>query len=201
MKPAQALAYFRQLSCLGLDSRLVIPGMMAALHDIIPSNHNFFFWTTPDGAPVNIFAEEIIDSVFANYAEAGTLLAAASEPNIQRLATAPCRVGRMHEAFSPEIIDRSCTREIVLEPYQVSGPSLMASVRDRNGTVLGLITLGRSTGERDFHESEIRLLEGLAVYVLHALKAPPSTADRSGGLQRRRSFPRVAPARRQARNC
>lgn len=176
MKPAQALAYFRQLSCLGLDSRLVIPGMMAALHDIIPSTHNFFFWTTPDGSPVNIFAEEIIASVFSTYAEAGPLLAGPEEPNIQRLATSPHRVGRMHEAFSPRLIDRSRTREIVLEPYRVAGPSLMASVRERGGAVLGLMTLGRSTGERDFSEAEVRLLEGLTVYVLHALKAEPSTA-------------------------
>lgn len=174
MKPAQALTYFRQLSCLGLDSRLIIPGMMAALHDIIPSNHNFFFWTAPDGAAVNVFAEEIIGSVFANYAEAGTLLAAASEPSIQRLAISPQQVGRMHEAFCPRLIDRSHTREIVLEPYRVSGPSLMASVRETDGAVLGLITIGRSKGERDFSDAEIRLLEGLTPYVLHALQAQPS---------------------------
>lgn len=168
MKPFEAMAFIRQVGCLGLDSRQSIPVMVRALHDVIPSRNNFFYWTKPDGSPVNIYAEEIIPQVFEDFSKSARLLREPTEPSIKTLSTLPTGIGRMHELFAPGLIERSHTREIVLEPYEVSGFSLLTSVR-RGSKVLGMVTLGRSRGQKDFTDADCHALKALTPFFLQAL--------------------------------
>ena len=49
MKQSAAIAHFRQLCCLGLDSQMVIPSVLEALHELIGSATNAFFWSAETG--------------------------------------------------------------------------------------------------------------------------------------------------------
>ena len=52
-----AIAQFRQLCCLGLGGPAVMPSLLAALHEIVPSESNAFFWADERGALAGISPE------------------------------------------------------------------------------------------------------------------------------------------------
>ena len=46
---AAALTHIRQLCCLGLGGEIIMPALIQAMHDYIPSYQSIFFWTGEDG--------------------------------------------------------------------------------------------------------------------------------------------------------
>ena len=58
MNAQAALTHIRQLCCLGLGSEVIMPALMEALHDYIPSYQNIFFWVDENGQYTNIYDED-----------------------------------------------------------------------------------------------------------------------------------------------
>ncbi len=61
-----ALARFRQLCCLGLSGPAVMPSLLAAMHELIPSESIAFFWADERGALAGFFPEYAIPEILAN---------------------------------------------------------------------------------------------------------------------------------------
>lgn len=169
MKNAEALAHFRQLSCLGLDSQLVIPAMLTALHDIIPSAINVFYWTDRHGTPVNIYAPEVIPSVLDVLTNGYHLLQGPGEPTIERLAAGPLIAGNMGRFFQTASFTDTAMHSLIYKPYRV-GPSLEMTVK-AGGEPKGMVFLSRDLGARSFSAKETWLVATLSSYFLHALNA------------------------------
>lgn len=179
MKRSVALAHFRQLSSLGLGGDATIPALVEALHDLIPSQLNNFFWTDPSGRPVNAYVREVIPQVFDTLARDYHLFQGEREPSLERLARSPATVGGMAERFPQAVLRETAVFEAFYKPYR-TGFSLDLVLRDGSG-VRGIVFLSRELGARAFSAEETRLLGSLGPYFLHALDAPLDPAL-GGGL-------------------
>ena len=49
MKRTSAIAHFRRLCCLGLQPQAVMPSLLSAAHELLPSETNGFFWADEEG--------------------------------------------------------------------------------------------------------------------------------------------------------
>lgn len=174
MKPAQALAHFRQLSCLGLPAPLVVPAMLQALHDVVPSCLNVFHWTNRKGNPVNTYTPEMNTDVLEVFTSARHLLQGPGEPTIERLVTGPAAAGN-YLRYQNSQFERSAIFNLVNRPVHV-GPSLDLAVR-RGVEPLGLVLLHREIGAVRFSAADTAKLATLAPYFVHAL------IDRAGGVE------------------
>jgi len=52
-----AVAYIRQLCCLGLGGQIIMPELLCALHAFIPSAANLFFWADENYQIGNVYFE------------------------------------------------------------------------------------------------------------------------------------------------
>jgi hypothetical protein len=60
MKHAATLAHIRQLCSLGLKPEEIMPAFLKALHDLVPSDSNAFFWIDDNSEITNICAERVL---------------------------------------------------------------------------------------------------------------------------------------------
>ena len=65
MKRTSAIAHFRQLCCLGLGAQAVMPSLLSAMHELIPSETNGFFWADESGHLAGFMPEYVIPEVVA----------------------------------------------------------------------------------------------------------------------------------------
>lgn len=67
MKHAHAMAYLEQLCSLGLGGELIMPAVLQALHAIIPSQHNAFYWIDAQYLICNIVDELSLPGLATRY--------------------------------------------------------------------------------------------------------------------------------------
>ena len=60
MKNAALLAHIRQLCCLGLGGRAIMPALLKAVRELVPSDSAEFFWVDARGEMTNHYAELIL---------------------------------------------------------------------------------------------------------------------------------------------
>lgn len=167
MKPSEALAHIRQLSCLGLPGEVVIPRMLEAIHHLVPSTVNTFVWTDGRGTPINMFAPELLSSTVAFMAEGYHLCRKPGELSIEALVNAPLVTGNMAIWYAGGAYDRTVAANEVFKP-QGTPRTLDLVIRDEDGP-RGLVLINRGPREGKFKVGEQRMLAGLAPWFLHAL--------------------------------
>ena len=170
-KRSYAVAHLRQLCCLGTDSHVIMPSLLGALHAIIPSVSNSFYWTDEDEDIADAFQEHVIpEAMDVFFAKLPNLFADPAVVSISAAAAAKKVTGNLRHP--PPATYRSDLYQSVLRPHQCHY-ALDALVLDRN-TVLGAVVLWRSEFDRDFSSSDEAILCSLVPYIRHALSPPAS---------------------------
>jgi hypothetical protein len=152
----------RQLCGLGLPAPILLPSLLAALRDVVPSSHAAFFYCDDFGNIVNMYAERMLPpDAMAHYhkqhfpAEASAFAAA----YLKRVASAvPVSSHSVSEAERNTDYYRD-----VLAPVGI-GQMLYAIVRHHEH-VIGQLSLYREVEESAFNAAD----EGALADVLHYL--------------------------------
>ena len=164
-----ALAQFRQLCCLGLGGPAVMPGLLAASHQLISSESNAFFWSDARGGLAGFLPEyaipEVVDSVLGEF-----------EGLIDR--TLPISFGQTMRRGRPvgnllPLFDRKFylgpVYNLIYRPYDLHH-AIDVVVREREGGMgLGALVVGRSRRQPEFSVTERVELQCLVPYLAHAL--------------------------------
>ena len=167
MRPSEAAAHIRQLSCLGLPGEVVIPRMLEAIHHLVPSAVNTFVWTDGRGTPINMFSPELLGSTMAFMAEGYHLCRKPGELSIETLVNAPLLTGNMASWYASGTYDRTVAANEVFKP-QGTPRTLDLVIRDEAGP-RGLVLINRGPREGRFRAKEQRMLADLAPWFLQAL--------------------------------
>ena len=167
MRPSEAAAHIRQLSCLGLPGEVVIPRMLEAIHHLVPSAVNTFVWTDGRGTPINMFSPELLGSTMAFMAEGYHLCQKPGELSIEALVNAPLLTGNMAGWYAGGVYDRTVAANEVFKP-QGTPRSLDLVIRDENGP-RGLVLINRGPRDGKFRAADQRILASLAPWFLQAL--------------------------------
>ena len=60
MKQSADIAHFRQQCCLGIDAQTAMPSLLRALHPLIGSQANSFYWAAHNGDISNVYMEQLM---------------------------------------------------------------------------------------------------------------------------------------------
>jgi DNA-binding CsgD family transcriptional regulator len=162
LKNTKALSHIRQLCNLGVESHSVMPAVMQALHTLIPSSHNVFIWTNPQGQPVDRYCEVYSPVVQLAYAQN-----LAGKPDLAAIARDGKAVGNMQHR-PPEFYASPYYNE-VHRPMRARR-SLDAVVRTASGTQ-GVLVLHRDSDDA-FSDAEAQDLEGILPYLRNIWTLP-----------------------------
>ena len=168
MKQTTVRARIRQLCCLGLPGELLIPSLLPALRELIPSDSAGFFWVDSRGDMKNLYAERLLPpEVMALYFERfydgrgsafrHAFLERARAPEGVVATTAEGDFTRT--AYYNEILRK-------LDAHHV----LYGIVRDQ-GAALGQVSLYRATDAPAFSARERADLTSVMRYVSHGIAA------------------------------
>jgi DNA-binding CsgD family transcriptional regulator len=172
---ARAAARFRQLSCLGLGSEMVIPALLNELHALIPSHANTFFFADKSGGTANIHFEnpgfaklfplyqtEFLERRDREFKGLSFSEAARTQFGVREFKTS---VSVDENAFH-----RSDMYNLILRPAGNDSNFLRLVFRD-GGRVLGALSMWRSSGAGVWTSGEKQLLASLESFFVHALTA------------------------------
>ena len=164
MKNTKAISHIRQLCSLGVESHAVMPALIEALHDLIPSSNNLFIWTDDEGTPIERYCEVYIPAVIE--AAQQNL---PGKTDLKAIVKSGRTVGNLRERPA----------EFYKSPYfaEVYGPmrarhSLDAVIRTSRGTE-GILVLHRDSAKPFTKEEEVEL-EGVLPYIRHIWIRPQS---------------------------
>lgn len=183
MKHAAEIAHFRQLCCLGIDSQTAMPSLLKALHGLIGSNSNSFYWAAHNGDITNVYMEQLMpkDILACFFKEfLNNRSRAFSALDLRKYLPKGQVVGNTAKVF-PKSFIRSDVYNLVWRP-QSRKQMLWARIGDAEGRANG-VTLSRITGEAEFSERDEQLLTQLVPYLAHALNArsaPPAQLVAAG---------------------
>jgi DNA-binding CsgD family transcriptional regulator len=171
MKHAAAIAHFRQLCCLSLDSQTLMPTVLQTLHELIGSDSNGFYWSTQPGRITNVYSEEsmprAISALFFD-----EFLNNRKRPDaaihIGNLMRPGQVVGNNARLFPTEFYD-SDNYHLIWRPLRRKW-LLWAMLHDLNGNT-HTVSLRRLTGETPFSIQDEQRLAQLVPYLEHALNA------------------------------
>lgn len=175
MTHARSVARFKQLCCLGLPGQIAMPALLGALHDVVPSYANIFFWSDAQGRVDNALFENLdevqplLPLYFSEYADKREREVVSSHAETFRSRRG---VWSLEEDLR---VDRRTyhRHDFYQEFMRPSGyhDGLLALVCD--GTrPLGLVAIGRKPGEAEFRSRDKLRLAALLAYLGHALAAP-----------------------------
>lgn len=176
---ALALAHFKQLCCLGLPGQQVMPTLLAALHEVVPSYANYFFWIDAHGKLSNVLFENLDEVVnlmplylgeFADTREREVVSSAAESLRTRR--------GVWTVSESLKVDRRTYHRhdfyQLLMRPSGFHD-GLRAAVCD-GARPLGIMGLGRKEAEVGFTRRDMRMLAALLPFLGHALTVPADTS-------------------------
>jgi len=167
MKNAALIAHIRQLCCLGLGGRAIMPALLNALRELLPFDAAEFAWLDAHGELVNLYAEPMLpDDILRFYFRC-------NDPGAEHPAAATLRT----RAAQPEPISTFSVTEAlrrtefyrhVLQPIGAQH-GLFCVIRDRDRP-LGQLTLYRGSRRSSFGAGERNAVQSVAGYVAHGLE-------------------------------
>ncbi|MEO5862784.1 MAG: helix-turn-helix transcriptional regulator [Burkholderiales bacterium] len=217
MKHSAEVAHFRQLCCLGIDSQTAMPNLLKALHRLIGSNSNSFYWATHNGDITNVYMEQLMpkDIAACFFKEfVNNRKREFSALDLRKYVPKGQVVGNSAKVF-PKSFHNSDVYNLIWRP-QARKHLLWARIRDAEGRANG-VALSRIVGDAEFSERDEQLLTQLGPYLAHALNARPTApaqfvdagesavvvVNRRGGIEHQSSegrrllllaaHPRIAP--------
>ncbi|WP_213959098.1 helix-turn-helix transcriptional regulator [Variovorax sp. dw_954] len=180
MTRMSAIAHFRRLCCLGLQPQAVMPSLLSAAHELLPSETNGFFWADEHGRLAGFTPEYVIPEVVTTLAENLEGVVERSLPlDFETTMLRGGEVGNLLPFFTRDFY-RGDTYHLIYRPYALHH-AIDGVVRDTpNGKGLGAFVLGRSARQPEFSAAEKATLRQMLPYVAHAMH-PPESCE-SGGL-------------------
>jgi len=174
MKKAAGLCHLRQLCCLSIGPEMLMPSILGALHHVIGSDSNGFFWIDDEHDISNICAEkmlppETMQLYFRDFYGANR---DGFKTRFAQIARGRPEVTRM--TFPKEFYDSDYYNLIWrnLDAHHAMYAPLYA-----NGRWIGQLSVYRSRRDPAFGEKEEQALRGVVPYIAHALGSP-TPADR-----------------------
>jgi DNA-binding CsgD family transcriptional regulator len=157
-RPPNALL---ELCGLGLHADVLVPAVLEALHDVVPSYRNLFDWTDEDGRLARYFVEGPIDAAIAQlyFDEFHNRREAEVMPRFEAVRAAPAGVTGPadldHAGFYASDFYNAIWRPQGLRTR------MQAVLRGRQGRLLGQLVLYREPGAARFTDAEERRLAAL----------------------------------------
>jgi DNA-binding CsgD family transcriptional regulator len=169
MKRMSAIAHFRQLCCLGLGPQAVMPSLLSAMHELIPSETNGFFWAGESGHLTDFMPEYVIPEVIATLLDNFDGLVEQTLPlNFAATMLHGRPVGNLLPAFNQGFY-RGDLYHLIYRPYNLHH-AIDGVVRDApNGRGMGAFVVGRSARQPEFSAAEKDTLNRLLPYLAHAM--------------------------------
>ena len=170
MRKSAAIQHIRHIASAGLAPHAAVADMIDVLEEVIPSRICSFLWSTPDGAPTDIYTPEFIPSAFEELLARGPALAQTSEVTIDKIIRAPVDHSACQSFAGTAAYERSTLRNTLFAAYGI-GNILDMTIRD-GGTPRGIVTVNREPGSAAFNAQEVADLLSLRAYFLHAMDGP-----------------------------
>ena len=168
MKQTTVRARIRQLCCLGLPGELLIPSLLPALRELVPSDSAGFFWVDSRGDMKNLYAERLLppDVMSLYFERFYDGRGSAFRHAFLERARAP--EGVMATSAEGDFTRTAYYNEILrkLDAHHV----LYGIVRDQ-GAALGQVSLYRATDAPAFSARERADLTSVMRYVSHGVAA------------------------------
>ncbi len=182
-RPAQALAYIRQLCCLGLPAETLIVELLHTLEWAIRSQSNTFIQVS-DSGPQSLIAGEVVPEAIEAFATQWSTLVSPEviEQNFRALLDQTVLRDLMD--FWPGFVDLEMYH-LVWKPMSIHH-TMQALVRC-DGRPVGLLNLSRPRGSTTFSDADRVILLRLLPYLEHGLRpqvdlTPSLTAAGETGL-------------------
>jgi hypothetical protein len=170
MKAALAIAAIRALCALRLHAEVLVPAVLEALHQLVPSQRNLFDWTDAQGRLVRYFIEGPIDEQIARlyFAEFHNRREAEAMPRFDSLRRLPAGV-RSADELEHSGFFRSALYNKIWRPQGLH-TRLEAVLRARDGGLIGSLVLYRGPGERRFTPADEQHLAAVLPALAAALQ-------------------------------
>ena len=177
MKPVRAVAALRALCGLDLHAEVLVPAVLEALHQIVPSYRNLFDWTDSQGRLLRYFIEGPIDTQIAQlyFDEFHNRRETEAMPAFDSLRGHGAGV-RSAAELDHAAFFRSALYQQVWRP-QGFHTRLEAVLRGQRGQLLGSLVLYRSEHEARFNAADERLLASVLPILASALQSCDTVAD------------------------
>lgn len=178
MRASRSIAALRALCELKLHAEVLVPAVLEALHQVVPSHRNLFDWTDEQGRLVRYFIEGPIDGAIAQlyFDEFHNRREAEAMPRFDTLHRLPPGV-RGADELAHEGFFRSALYNEIWRP-QGFHTRLEAVVRGRDGRLLGSLVLYRAPGDPRFTlDDERRLAAVLPAFAAGLQGCGPAVAD------------------------
>ncbi len=176
MTSRRAIAALKAACDLDLPAPSLVPVLLEALHDVVPSSRNLFDWTDENGRLLQYFIEGPVDAavarhyfdVFHNRREREVM------PAFDSLLQAPAGVRSAAELDHARFFESALYREI----WRPQGLKyrLEAVLRGSRGQLIGSLVLYRGPGDRCFSRHDEQQLAGLLPLLAGALERSDAPA-------------------------
>lgn len=166
MKNAALLAHIRQLCCLGLGGRAIMPALLNAVRELVPSDSAEFFWVDARGEMSNHYAEQSLppDVMQSYFRRADTGSEHPLFASFKTRATQPDPVTTLTftDAFKRTELYRAVLQHLGAEH------ALYCVIRERN-VPLGQLSLYRGRKRVSFGAKDRAAIAAVAGYIAHGL--------------------------------
>jgi len=171
MRSTPVLAPLRALCSLGLHADVLVPAVLEALHDIVPSHRNLFDWTDAQGRLLRYCIEGPLDTTVAQhyFDEFHNRREAEVMPRFDTLRATPAGVRSAQELQHADFF-RSALYNEIWRPQGLH-TRLEAVVRTARGRLLGSLVLYRGPGEPDFIAEDEERLAAVLPWVAAGMEA------------------------------
>jgi hypothetical protein len=176
MTSRRAIAALKAACDLDLPAPSLVPVLLEALHDVVPSSRNLFDWTDENGRLLQYFIEGPVDAavarhyfdVFHNRREREVM------PAFDSLLQAPAGVRSASELDHARFFESALYREI----WRPQGLKyrLEAVLRGSRGQLIGSLVLYRGPGDRCFSRHDEQQLAALLPLLAGALERSDAPA-------------------------
>ena len=178
MSTARSIAALQALCGLKLHAQVLVPAVLEALHDVVPSYRNLFDWTDDQGRLLRYFIEGPIDAALAQhyFNEFHNRREAEAMPSFNSLQRHPPGVRSAAELDHAQFFSSALYNEI----WRPQGfhTRMEAVLRGRSGRLLGSLVLYRAEGDARFNlGDELRLAAVLPAFAAGLEALGSATAD------------------------
>ncbi len=174
MKKTAEVAHIRQLCSSGLGGQVIMPPLLNALHALISSSQNHFFWLDAKGYVANVYTEALdLPTLARTYAGSATqppLIEAFTGITELLFGNVDVYNSARHAARRVRVSDAYRRYRNPFDFHHV----LAGSVRER-GVCIGLIMFTRSHVEPKFTTRDEERLESLLPYFSRGLQSSRNT--------------------------
>lgn len=172
--PATAIAHMRHLCHLGLSPELAMPAILTALHDLVASDSNGFFWVDENYDITNICAEkllppEIMRRYFEEFYDAPEtsfktrLRALAAQKDMIQIVT------QSEQFYQSDYYDKIWRH--------FGAHHVMYAIVRRGSRCYGQLSLYRSANDKPFSERDRRELAKVVGYMTDMFGSPARAAS------------------------